>query len=182
MKKFQVGDLVKIKSGDSDSSKMFNGKTSKIETIGAGWYTLEIEKERLDSKGGVWEQELTLICKIGETMTTRNRINNLNNGWDKDADDVLQEIGKGYAISATCVPLNPSYISIRKTQSPSVKVGNYISYKLLARFPYTSQCSKITAFKDALLWLLEKSELEKEDKIKELKDKMKEIQEAINNL
>ncbi len=90
--------------------------------------------------------------KVGD-MTLRQRIKALNNGWDKDADEILQEMtGKENRYYINVPTHDNSYIDIRVDGAEA----NHIKEK----FYYADQRSKMTAFKDALLWLLDKSGLE----------------------
>lgn len=94
--------------------------------------------------------------KQGETMSLRKRIEALNNGWDKEADDILGEI-QSKVDNCEYVRVSAYY------QKEKKELHNKITVNLGSTqesFNYTSQCSKMTAFKDALLWLLDKSGLE----------------------
>ena len=97
----------------------------------------------------------------------RDRIEALT-GWNKEADDILQEISKNSKVDMEGYYLNirafnpPSSISSSPMQimNPDNKVIHEIRY-------VPNQYSKLRAFKDALLYLLDKSGLEKVDKEKD---------------
>ena len=97
---------------------------------------------------------------IGESTMTqyddlKERISNVT-GWDKEADDILQEIGGDYYI---CIKARNS----ESTFVRSVEIQSNVGDRVLVGRPlrYRNQCEKLSAFKQALLWLLDKSEAEK---------------------
>lgn len=110
--------------------------------------------------GQKWDCSANDWKKIGGTMTKyeelKSRIQALNNGWDKEADDVLQEIGDGSI-----------YLCIRtRTNGIANHYGMEIQdggKERIKGFPFDeTQCSKMSAFKNALLYLLDHSDLKKE--------------------
>lgn len=104
--------------------------------------------------------------KISKYEELKERIKNLQNGWDKEADDILQEITKReyYHLDITC----------GNNYSEAMYIDVKASGDECIRFDFDNQCSKLEAFKKALLWLLDHSDIkkdEKEEKIKELEMK-----------
>jgi hypothetical protein len=83
--------------------------------------------------------------------TLKQRINALKNGWDKEADDILSEIGSSYVLAITKEQIY-IYDCWKNRYKDSVKFSSV--------YTFHSQCSKNRAFKNALLWLLDKSGLE----------------------
>ncbi|KKK61561.1 hypothetical protein LCGC14_3013110, partial [marine sediment metagenome] len=124
-----------------------------------------------DTKTGttsiIWVRQFNQFIKLGGTMTKyeelKRDIEGLENGWDKDADDVLQELNvskdKFYTIE----------IEIRNDHS----IVGYLDLKhnnlVAQRFEFHNQCEKMDAFRKALLHLLDHSNIkkttEREDKI-----------------
>ena len=119
---------------------------------------------------------------VSQYDTMKFRIENLQNGWDKDADDILAEIrpymDKDYLLF---IPFcSHGHIYIHDTQDKKD-----VQAESWASFYYDTQCEKMSAFKKALLWLLDHSSIkkdEKQEKIKELEGKVKELQEEIAKL
>ncbi len=112
--------------------------------------------------------EIQLIKE--DTMDLRARIEALT-GWDKTADDILEEIANP---SITNKKFGTNYVSIcmnTRGDDGLVAIWEYADSmdrgNVLEKFSYNSQCEKLQAFKKALLWLAEKAgKLEDKDKIK----------------
>ncbi len=175
MEKFKVGDRVEL---TKKCSGLNTGNTLivyeiKEDGIYDGLWANKTGKDN-NEKRGCRCQKLWKLIKRGEAMSLRQRIKTLSNGWDKDCDDLLQEI----LGNETCA------IRINNKQK-DIRIEYYKSFDKVV-FPYTSQCSKMTAFKDALLWLLDKSGLEKkeekQEKVAKLWDKIREIEKGIRDL
>lgn len=111
------------------------------------------------------------LQKVGETNMydeLKERIEAVE-GWDKEADNILQEIGVMYFIdipTTNKLGRNDGTISIAtaKMENPlELKCPRPIKEsKVLADFYYTDQCEKLQAFKDALMWLLDHSDIKKD--------------------
>lgn len=110
--------------------------------------------------GYVWM--LSEVEKIGETMSKyeelKQRINGLNNGWDKDADDIVQEIIANidaYTVYFKCWQ-NPSPMD----GGMEFRLGKSGCYddKTKSR-TYENQCGKLKVYKTLLLWLLDQSSI-----------------------
>jgi len=108
------------------------------------------------------------LKKLGDKMSLRTRIEALDNGWDKEADDILQEIIEdinphcAFEIGVVYVgdSLKTGYFRITCKDFPE-RVGQYMdSLPWAKEIRFDDQCSKMKAFKEALLWLLDKSGLE----------------------
>ena len=160
MSKFKVGDRVRVVVGGSGVSFLDVGKKTIVTEVG-GKYAIKSAVKTKDFKNenyDDWIDEESFEL----AMTLKQRIEALNNGWDKEADNILQEIYESkmntwYSLQIPCHNKEPNYknsISIQKGETGCVVRQCY----------FTSQCSKNRAFKDALLWLLDKSGLEKEAK------------------
>ena len=143
----KIGDRVKI---TSTKRREYHNLFATIFEKGGGWDW----RVRFDNED--WhiydEKDLQLIKE--EPMSLRSRIEALNNGWDKKADDILQEIygERGFWME----------FIIRMDSGEGFIHCKWASEE--AEFSYTSQCKKNQAFKDALLWLLDESGLEKQPK------------------
>ena len=119
----------------------------------------------------------------------KQRIEALNNGWSKEADDILDNIWKSlikwqyisfsFGGCGICYEGNKGDIYIHGNH-PNKAI--YKEYD--AKFSYSSQSEKMTAFKKALMWLLDNSNIknEKQTKIDELKKEVNAIQELIEKL
>jgi hypothetical protein len=112
----------------------------------------------------------------------KTRIEGLKNGWDKEADDILQEI-QG---------IDNCYISIKCNNR---KLGEALDFfieiqdnrrkGISPEWRFTDQCEKLQALKSAFLWLLDDSGIEKDEKQEELtvlEIQLKDIQKQIEEL
>ena len=171
---FKVGDRVKIVK-----NSMFVGRfgtiTAKMNQV-YNWY-VDID----DNSSGTFFRNEDLQ-KIGDTMSKydelKNRIKALHNGWDKEADDILNEIADKNKMHY--------YINIgTSSKNGSIEIQDNTSTKMSDYFNFKSQCEKMKAFKQALMWLLDHSEIkkdEKQDKIKALEEQVKDIQRQIEEI
>ena len=105
-------------------------------------------------------------------------------GWDKIADDLLYELfmhaEQHYRLIIPFTRQNNDHIFIVEYSSGS---GKFI--KTVAEFIFLSQCEKLKAFKQALLWLLDHSNIKKDEKkeeIAQIKEEMKKLQERLEKL
>jgi len=142
MNKFKVGDKVRcINQIGWEESTHRNGKP------------FVVRESDLYAVNGPHKED---FIKIGGTMSQyedlKARINALN-GWDKEADDIgaiiRDHLPMCYYISATLYK-GSGWVEI-------------LDYKrdLQKSFSFEDQCSKLQAFKDALLWLLDHSDIKK---------------------
>ena len=108
----------------------------------------------------------------------KQRIEALDDGWNKEADDVLAEINTVYDICFRTYDDGGGRINLFKNMYKTDDGNGDFSKE------FNTQCQKMQAFKSALLWLLDHSDMknEKQDKIKELEAKVKEIQREIKEL
>lgn len=150
MTKFKVGDRVL----DKDNCICCNGTVQIIKSIENNSCKFI---DRNDECTDMYKH-----LKKEKPMSLRSRIEALKNGWDKEADDILQEMG---------------FTNKKEKHYYKIEVGTgaiCIKYGKLGcgwdfmgkgeTFEYNSQCEKLQAFKDALLWLLDKSGLEEHKK------------------
>lgn len=123
----------------------------------------------------------------GQEKSLRDRIEALT-GWDKEAQDILEKIIRqgSYAGSPT---IEIRVVSSNCSEGIIVRGENWECWKGEKSFQFDSQCSKLRAFKDALLWLLDKSGIEKskvreglEAEVKELKDKLAGLERKIEEV
>ena len=180
MSKFKVGDKV-VLNGPRE------GEVATIYAVNKFGYKLQYDNNYRGA--AIWydheiEHKFIYLSRIiGEPMSKyeclKQRIEALDDGWNKEADDITLEIkrnlsyGKGLGISPSINICLDTLIIVEDSKQREV-----------ARFTYNSQCQKMQAFKSALLWLLDHSDMknEKQDKIKELEAKVKEIQREIKEL
>ena len=131
---------------------------------------------------GVWEalESDFIPLEGGDSMSKyqdlKQRIEVLKNGWDKECEEIICEM-YDYKNTKTSLPLY--YISM-----PAWNVmGDFIKIsrndREEERFNFTTQCEKMTAFKQALLWLLEHSDIAKHD---ERQDKIDALQKQADEL
>lgn len=114
----------------------------------------------------------------------KKQIENLQIGWDKEADDLINELAN-YFNCYVCIKV---YHDGGKNEKDgrgtvSVELGNRALPD--ARFHFYSQCEKLDAFKQALLWLLDHSDIkkdEKEEKIKVLKEQRSKLCAEVQSL
>ena len=109
----------------------------------------------------------------------KQRIEALDNGWTKEADDVITEINpngnRGKTISIPAWDVQHGYYI-------EILDGNK---KGLKQFDYSTQCEKLDAFKKALLWLLDHSNIkkdERQEKVEALEKQIKDLQREVNKL
>lgn len=168
MERFKVGDRVRIIDVCSSSAHYRENKR-EIDDIGQ-IIILDVIEEKKDLPEGFYYIEsgslfirgakLELVersAPMSKYTELKQRIENLNNGWDKEADDILQELSKTeYYLCIKC--LNEATI-FRTT----IEIQNNGRH-LLEEFYFSSQCEKLKAFKSALLWLLDHSNIKKDEK------------------
>jgi hypothetical protein len=160
--KFKVGDKVKIieecsgtKSGVIYPLRMHKGK-------------LYVFPEYPNTKRGCCCQSFWKLFKEANPMSKydglKNKIEGLNNGWTKEADDVLDELGesvKSFWEKNHVEEYAPIILTIPLTKIGGMSVEN-AENKEFFHIDYNSQCEKNQAFKKALLWLLDHSDIKKD--------------------
>jgi len=172
MSKFKIGDKVEIpqtRMGSNNTllkTKYSYAVVSYIYHCNIG--VSEVENyERHKGNYGISFNSHELKKWKGDPMSLKSRIEALENGWDKDGDEILEEL----------LYERQYYFSVLQCQDESGHIGIFnrssANWKFytdeVKKFAFNSQCEKMQAFKDALLWLLDKSGLEghkKGDKIK----------------
>lgn len=164
---FKEKDRIVIVNGGSEN----NGIEGTIITTNrshSGEYPFGVA---LDSRtnspygaGEAWAEGVKYpwFCKADEIKllkeeTMRDRIEAVT-GWDKDADDILQEIYADLREQHYIIA-----IGIRNTESygyhQEVEILLGLDRKPIISFSYKNQCQKLRAFKDVLLWLAAKAGL-----------------------
>jgi len=126
---FETGERIRCTSSGSHPQWLKEGKIYVVcghNSFGSP-LVLREDGSRIDIAYGTFVKEVPM----SKYQELKERIENLENGWDKEADDILRE---------------------------------------LKFFDKSLQCEKLKAFKQALFWLLDHSDIkdEKEEKIKEL--------------
>lgn len=182
MNKFEVGDTVKCidlhnahwredegRYKDTVYIPLVRGNPIEVIEIQNGM--LMLDNRRLYNP--------ECFIRVGGSMSKYNqlkgRIESLNDGWTKECDDILNEISSDpqYDISIPCGNKHPNtslrYVTILNSQNTS---------KWIETFRYTDQCSKLEAFKQALLWLLDHSDVKQDDK----QSKIDELQKQVDRL
>jgi len=174
MSKFKVGDIVEY---------MDDGERCVVSKVDSDGCTAVKTK----NYGICWESEGSLkLIERSKPMSKydelKGRINKLDNGWDKEADDIIEimMIHKPVMIKIERhTGIDVGYIIIDKGQSAA-------SFNLEkdVKFEYHSQRSKNSAFKKALLWLLDHSSIKnkKQERIEELESKASELRRQAKDL
>ena len=108
----------------------------------------------------------------------KEHIEALDSGWTKEADDIFFKIGVANIVH---------FEQDTTSGCGSIKVNKRGYEKELGHgyFSYQSQCSKLAAFKSALLWLLDHSDIkkdEKQEKIEELSKKITDLTVELHTL
>jgi hypothetical protein len=112
--------------------------------------------------------------KMDKYTELKNRIERVE-AWDKEADDILQEINPSDFFSIS-IPIKDKDTSI------SIRGSNGL---IIVIFDYNSQCEKLEAFKKALMWLLDHSDIRKKDntalqeQLSKLEKQIQEIKEKL---
>ena len=157
MEKFEVGDLVECLDNRGAPPHISIGDivcVTKVSGVNNNLIHFESKKDGQDS--GLFDYRVKLIKK-GNKMNIKQRIKALNNGWDKEADDILMELWENDRINGNFLNLK---ITIWNDDRGKIEILNS-KPETMETFKYNSQCSKNQAFKNALLWLLDKSEINK---------------------
>ena len=165
---FKIGDKVKvIKKGISYGSEKYFDKSGTILEIKSISYKpyCALNINGIKTTHEIYLDEIKLLEKldtISKYGSLVHRILSLNDGWNKEADDILNEIigetGNGRSIiSIPCLSRADSGICVEK--------GNWnLINKDSPYFPYKTQCEKNSAFQKALLWILDHANI-KEDMV-----------------
>jgi len=109
------------------------------------------------------------FTKLGNSMYEQlaERIEQIE-GWDKETDDILQEINAPYNIMISSTDKKIEYDSFVYLIGYGEESTYYEENRgCRIKFPYHSQYEKLQAFKDALKWLLDNSSIPKPDKNRE---------------
>lgn len=126
------------------------------------------------------DDELTLVKE--ESMSKydelKRKIEDLNNGWTKDADDIYHEILTGWEDHSEKPVIAVSVGQIYVYAGWTYTMKNTQHFK--AVFNFETQCEKNNAWKKVLLWMLDNSSIKDE---KEKRDsRRKEIDAEIGRL
>ncbi len=174
MSKFEIGDKVRC---IDISPEVYGTIKSKKDSFGDYAVELDIPRYYHSCLGktkegyGYWglEKDLQKVeDKMSKYDELKNKIESLENGWDKDADDVKNEICGKYKTKILIDDYDRKII-IQGAGSAAFWGGQDIE------FAFSSQCSKMDAFKKALMWLLDHSNIKKglsEEKRRDLQRQM----------
>ena len=175
MPKFEIGDRVEViyESGCTTYKTGWRGILTEVSN--------DLGYVQFD-KGLNQYVHLDRLKKIGEPMPKyqeiKNRIENLKDGWNKEADDILQIIDKDKKYGL--------YISNDSDGIVAIKIRKQFDKRDFSmEFTYTTQCQKMASFKQALLWLLDHSDIKKDDKqekIDKLTEQLEDIQKQIEDM
>ncbi len=140
-----------------------------------------------------WGDEIKLVSEkpLSQYQSLKSRIEAINqNTTVKEYDDIFTEITSGKAATLEICHFHylDNYFGNDKS-CPHIKVYFDSNQKepqnKFKEFEFHNQCEKGEAYKKALLWLLDHSDIKKDDhsaEIAELKKQMEEINEKIKEL
>ena len=157
---FKVGDRVKLTKDCQNGTRYVKGHIGiiKSEDILGAW-TIRVGPRNYRN----WVNKDILELSHEAPMSLQQRIEALNNGWDKEADDILQEMWESDKDTTGwfSIIINPSGRFENTFKEGKIIISTNGAYNNCVIFSqnYTSQYSKMRAFKDALLYLLDKSGL-----------------------
>jgi hypothetical protein len=112
---------------------------------------------KFDNGGKYWKVEdyLEKEVPMSKYSELKQRIEAVQ-AWDKEADDILQELDKEGKYDIDIPTQSNSSIWIHSHNEFSLQTNG------ISEYTYTTQCEKLQAFKKALLWLLDHSEIKKD--------------------
>ena len=151
---------------------------TKLNSISKGWWA---------GKKGMNIQEEDFE-PIGETMSKHKelkaRIEALENGWDSDADDIREEVKGEHSLVIWEGQSCGGIIQILKNAPINLywqKTNALVTFD----FDPHMRCQKMVAFKKALIWLLDHSDIkndETQEKIDGFKESIKALEAEVDKL
>ncbi len=177
---FKIGDTVKIVK-PCDCS-FWNGCVSDIKR--GNCIIIELETEASEDKREFrveWDEysrcrftkdQLQKENSMSQYETVKAKIDawyshaqNSEGGWDKDFDDILQEIIEKnedrYYILISTHNNEIASIDCRMVKIYKNNCSSNLNFQAVMEFAYDSQCEKLTVLRDAASWLLDNSEIKK---------------------
>jgi len=158
--KFKVGDRVKVvRAGYGCHPDTLGEKAiiTKLPTLRA--YEIKTIGKWRTPPSEPWEESFKLIERgkpMSKYQDLKERIERVT-AWDREADDILQEMkdrdGKYYL----CISVHNDQLGFRRM----VEIQDNGRTQVV-EFGYKTQCEKLQAFKRALLWLLDLSDIKKD--------------------
>ena len=160
---YKVGDKVKIVGGDDywlNTGYSIGDIATIIDVKTYGAYLKEHKNNTRAFKPYAYWKEIEKSKPMSKYQDLKERIEAVT-GWDKAANDIINEL-----TNAGCIT---SYIKI--WQNKNCADGGISIEQGLARlgidnpskcFTYDAQCEKLEAFKKALTWLLDHSDIKKD--------------------
>ena len=138
-----IEDVIK----DPLDDKCYRVKWDNGDHLLSNWYDNELEK-----LGGS-------MSKYDEL---KSRINNLNNGWDRDADEIIREVAGSSPGRERCsisMTINNYHSDAGGATIKAYKddADEYGDGEMFGYFKWSSRCEKMKAFREALIWLLDHS-------------------------
>ncbi len=165
-----------IKIGDKVERIHYAHGNFKVGDVGI------IKKDVMFSENAVLENDKAgfshNICNLKlvkeAKMSIKDKIENINEDTTiKELDDLIEKVIKGICCE---IKINNFH---RDRDGAHIQIYQNSGDDAFNGFPYTDQCSKLQALKDALMWLAKKSGKLKDNKkeIAEVKERMKDYQE-----
>jgi hypothetical protein len=187
MPKFQVGDRVEI-----IESPRLREWDNWQDTIGLSFILTPKHIEWLRNNNGTTPLgdnrfrinfPIESFKKLGGPMSKydelKQRIEAVK-GWDKEADDILATIFSNFQATFYFLVI-PAW---KVSNEDAIRIYDVDEEEVIS-FYFTNQSSKFAAFKKALLWLLDHSDIKKDDKSEEitkLKQEAADLQRRIERL
>ncbi len=190
--RFKVGDRGVCTNDTGWEGSLKKGSIYTIDKIIPNYMDgldgLVIDCER--GKGIAWKADEKFIKLIGGSMSKyeelKDRIEDNKRrelGWGKEFDDILEEINPPFVVvmptkrRGAIVIFKERLVSLNENEK-----GKILKKEIIERFTFSSQREKNNALHNATLWLLENSDIKKEDKNKEIKKEIENLQIQVDNL
>lgn len=156
---FKKGDKVKVKEGFA-CSNCANRILTVIETgRRTGHYPIKVSGTDSSDKMELFEIEALekVEVKVNKYDDLKNRIDKVT-CWGKECDDILQEIQVNHSFD---IQRDASTGCDRNTGIIKIHILRGYTPEETGFFRYGSQCEKLDAFKEALMFLLDHSDIKK---------------------
>ncbi len=167
--KYEIGDKVMVIEANVGEFEEYKGKTGTIIKICCTYefpYKVSFDKE---SGLALWSKvELIERSKpMSKYQSLKERIDNVT-AWDKEADDIMREICKNLPEKINGKYCKEMALTIKVTAFNSeymvftARNTGIFGQDISPIFNYSSQCEKLEAFKKAMMYLLDNSDIKKD--------------------
>ncbi len=164
--KFKVGDRVRCLDTGGKNKWLTKGKEYIVSSANSSnWSCVPSDDngEDVDMLYGKFELIGGSMSKYDEL---KERIDNVT-AWDKEADDILQEISNELPEEIEGKYAKELALSIKLSSNSEYMVFTARNCGIFGKdvsplFNFKTQCEKLLAFKQALHWLLDHSDIKKD--------------------